>query len=326
MGAHNSATLISRYINGPTILVALAVLLPGIAPAHFGILSGLLAIPVCCLLVLYGTHRGTEYAVNGSIMAILVAIITNILPGILFSLALIPLGISFGRSAAAKKNEINTALSGLFIFGVSIVIYGVIVNIIKDVNPYNQLLDYLDAFIVQVFEVNKNRSDIPLETINYIDQELTAIRSFIPKLLPGTLACILLTTVWINLAATNAILKKLKPGILPWKKYSEWYLPDKLVWLPVFAGFALLFGNDLIATAGLSFTLISIQVYFFQGLSILIFFIDRWNTPLLLKIAIYAILLQMTGLLVPSLAFIGLADVWIDLRDRYNKKIEQSNN
>lgn len=318
MGAPESAKLKNLILNVPTVLLALAFLLPGLAPALFGWTSGLLAIPVFCLLSLEGTRKGAVVVRNGAILAILGAIMLHLLPGTLFSLTLVPLGFSFNKSAAANEDEIQTALKGLIVLGVSWLVFWTVYGTIQGVNPYSQLLQVLDTGFAQTYEVYRNNTDIPLETLVNIERIVTELRAMIPRILPGVLVCTLLLTVWINLLGSISLLERLKPETLPWKKYSEWRLPDRLVWIPVIAGFAWAMGDGVISSAGLCLVLVSTMLYFFQGLAVLIFFLDRWKTPLYLKILIYGFLIfQSYGLLMLSIA--GIADVWIDFRRKQHK-------
>jgi len=315
MGAPDNAKKGNRFVDAPSVLLALSFLLPGLIPVLFGWSSGFLAIPVFCLLVLYGQRKGAMMLRNGALMAIIGALLLHLLPGTLFAMTMMPVGYSFSRSAAEHDDEIQTALKGLIVLGVSWFVYWAVYWIVRDVNPYMQLLRVLDTGFSQAYEVYRNNSEIPLETLVYIEEVVTEVRAMIPKILPGILACTLLLTVWINLLGGITLLEKLKPGTLPWKKYSEWRLPDRLVWLPIISGFAWAAGTGAVSSIAISSVLVSTLLYFFQGLSVLIYFIDRWKIPLYLKILIYGILIfQSYGLLILSIA--GIADVWIDFRRR----------
>lgn len=316
MGAHDGANLVTRILNVPTLLLAFAFLLPVLAPTLFGWLSGLLAIPVFIMLALYGTAKGTLVIRNGAILAAACAFILNLLPGTIFSLTLVPLGFSLNKSAEEGDNEIRTGMQGFIVLALSWLLFWVIYGIAQEMNPYTHLLQVLDSGFIQTFEVYGRNSDIPLETQVQLEKLALELREIIPKILPGILACTLLLTVWLNMLCSISLLQKLKPGTVPWKKYSEWRLPERVVWLPIIAGFAWAIGDGIINSAGLSLILVSTLLYFFQGLAVLIFFMDRWKTPLYLKILIYGILIfQSYGLLLLSIA--GIADVWIDFRRRH---------
>ncbi|MDW7771805.1 MAG: DUF2232 domain-containing protein [Desulfobulbaceae bacterium] len=319
MGAHDGAEQVYRILNIQTLLLALAFLLPGLAPTIFGWMSGLLAIPVFCLLVLYGTAKGLVLVRNGALLATLGAIILNQLPGTLFSLTMVPLGISLKKSAAAREDIIRTGIKGFIILGISWFVFWAVYGIVQGENPYTRLLQILDTGFAQTFEVYKNSPDIPVETQVQFESLVTEVRAVIPRALPGILASTLLLTVWINLLGSITLLEMLKPKTLPWEKYRDWRLPEKTVWIPIVAGFVWIAGEGFISSAGLSLFIVSTLLFFFQGLAVLIFFMDRWNIPLYLKIIIYGILiLQSYGLLMISIA--GISDVWVDFRRKWKSE------
>ncbi len=324
MAAHNGANPGNRIHTGLSVLLGAAFLLPGLVPSLLGWTSGFLAIPVFCLLALYGLKQGTILVRNSAILATVAALLLNQLPSTLFSLSLVPLGFSFYRSATAKEDEIRSGYKGFIVLGISWFIFLLAYGTIHEINPYNQLLQILDTGFAQTYEFYSTNSEIPAETLVNAEQAVTELRAIIPKILPGILFCTLLITVWINFLGSITLLERIKPGVIPWKKYRDWRLPDRLVWIPIAAGIALIFSKGVISSTGLSIILISALLYFFQGLAVFINFMDRWNVPLYLKILIYAILiLQSYGLLV--LSVIGVADVWINFRQRHGKNNQEDN-
>jgi uncharacterized protein YybS (DUF2232 family) len=101
--------------------------------------------------------------------------------------------------------------------------------------------------------------------------------------------------------------------VTPWKKYSQWRLPDKLVWVFIAAAVILLIGQESMSQIGVGIFFITALLYFFQGLAVFIYMLEKWNVPVYLRILIYIILvLQSYGLFFLILA--GLADVWFNFR------------
>ena len=135
-------------------------------------------------------------------------------------------------------------------------------------------------------------------------------------ILPGILCCTVLMTVWINLVFSLNILTKLKPAPLPWKKYSQWRLPDKLIWVLIAAGILLLAGQGKLNQAAFAIFLAATLLYCLQGLAIFLYMLDKFKVPVYLRILMYGILiLQSYGLIL--LTFVGLADVWFNFRRKH---------
>jgi uncharacterized protein YybS (DUF2232 family) len=78
----------------------------------------------------------------------------------------------------------------------------------------------------------------------------------------------------------------------------------------------LLTGTELAIEAVYAVALGCGLLYFFQGLAVLIHMLDKWKVPLYLRLLILVILvLQSYSLL--FLAVVGVADVWLDFRQRH---------
>ncbi|MHB8789790.1 MAG: DUF2232 domain-containing protein [Desulfobulbaceae bacterium] len=315
MAAQDRAQPGGGFRNGQVLLLATALVLPGIAPALFGWLTGLLAIPVFCLLAVHGVNRGSILIRNGLLLAGGAALLLKLIGTLLFALTLIPLGYSFNRSAAAGDSEWNTVFKGCLYLGICWLLFWTAFGMAEGVHPYQHLLEMIDAGLVQTYEQYRSQSDQQAETLLYLEQAVAETRRLVPLLLPGLLGSIVVLTVWINLRGGITLLNRLKPGYLPWRKYSQWRLPDWLVWPTIGAVVLLLFGGEGTDTVAFSLVLVCGLLYFFQGLAILIHLLDRWKVPLALRLLFYGMLVvQSYGLLV--LALLGLADVWIDFRRR----------
>lgn len=315
MAAHNSARY-GRLLNGPTVLLAAFFLLPGLVPTYFGWISGFAALPVFGMLTGYGLGQGTIFIRNAALMALAAGILLKIAPSVFFSLTLIPLGYSFEKSARESENEWKTGARACLVLCMSWLAFWAIYGAAQGVNPYVHLLELLDAGFAQTYNYYMVKADIPAENLLQLEQAVNELRVLVPRILPGVLICTVIMTVWINLVGSIALIERLRPGRLPWKKYSRWRLPDQMVW-PAIAGAVLLIaGNNSTVHLALALVLASCLLFFFQGLAVFVYFLDKWKIPIYLRIVIYAILiLQSYGLLLLTIA--GLVDIWIDFRQRH---------
>jgi uncharacterized protein YybS (DUF2232 family) len=59
--------------------------------------------------------------------------------------------------------------------------------------------------------------------------------------------------------------------------------------------------------------IVLLAVYVFQGLSILLFFLNKYNVPRFLRIGVY-VLIVFQQLFLIGLAVVGLFDQWFDFR------------
>lgn len=325
MAARGGAQPGGGFSNGQVLLLATAIVLPGIAPAYFGWLTGLLAIPVFYMLAMHGTAMGSILVRNALLLAAIAALLLKLLGTLLFALTLIPLGYSFHRSAAAGNNEWKTVFTGCLYLGASWVLLWTSYGTVEGVQPYQHLLELIDSGFAQSYEYYRAQTDVPPESLLYFEQAVTRTRQLVPLLLPGLLCCIVVLTVWVNLMGGIRLLRRLKPGYVPWKKFSQWRLPDWLIWPAIGAGVLLLVADGAGAvTMALSLVLVCGLFYFFQGLAVFISLLDRWKVPPALRLVFYGMLIvQSYGLLI--IALLGLADVWIDFRRRANSNTQPGN-
>lgn len=313
MAAAQSAQPGKQLLHMQAVLLAAALLLPGIAPSLFGWLSVLLATPVFCLLTINGRKNGALIIRNGVLLAVAVAIVLKIVPSLIFALTLAPLGYSFSKSFGSGGSEIQAGARGAVVLAASWLIFWVIYGTVQEINPYHHLLEMLDSGFAQTYEYYMKSSDLPAESIIQLEQVVNELRRIIPMILPGILCCTVLITVWINLTFSATVLARIQPENTPWKKYSQWRLPDKLVWVFIGAGIFLLAGQGGLSQAAIAAFLSTALLYFFQGLAVFIHLLEKWNVPIYLRILIYGILIiQSYGLILMTL--VGLADVWFNFR------------
>lgn len=313
MVAAQSAQPGKHLLNVQAVLLAAALLLPGIAPSLFGWLSILLATPIFCLLTIHGQKEGVLIIRNGVLLAVAVAIVLKIVPSLIFALTLAPLGYSFSKSFGSGDNEIRTGVRGAVVLAGSWLLFWIVYGTVQEVNPYRHLLEMLDSGLAQTYEYYMKSSDLPAENIIQLEQAVNELRRIIPMILPGILCCTVLITVWINLTLSATVLARIQPEKTPWKKYSQWRLPDKVIWVFIGAGIFLLVGQGGQGQAAIAAFLSTALLYFFQGLAVCIHMLEKWNVPIYLRILIYGILIiQSYGLVLMTL--VGLADVWFNFR------------
>ncbi len=284
----------------------------------------LLAVPIFLLLIFSDSNRQAIIQIrNGLFIAAGGALLLKQMPFFVFGITLVPVGYSLYRSITAQESPALAGGKGVVVLAVSWLLFWVITGTISGVNPYVSLLASLDKAFAGILEIYRQNAELPPDVIYGLEQLIGKIRQIMPRILPGMLAGSLLFTVWLNMVIGNRMAIRLKPEIPSWPKYSLWQLPDKLVWLPIIAVILALTGTGNIQNAGFCLGIISSIIYLFQGLSLFIFFLDKWNVPGLLRYLIYGILIVQSYALL-MLCIIGLADTWCNFRKLHRN--EQINN
>jgi uncharacterized protein YybS (DUF2232 family) len=189
--------------------------------------------------------------------------------------------------------------------------------VIHQMNPYASLLTELDAGLTGSLMLYEESAELAPETLHSVKIAVDALRTYIPKILPGLLVSGILTITWLNLALGNLLLQRKDKGLSPWPEYNAWKLPDPLVWLVILGGITVFLLPAPLSTMGLNVLIICTTLYFFQGLAIILSLLDRWSVPRLIRALIYALIfIQTYGIIL--LSFLGLADVWADFRKLNN--------
>ncbi|MBW2328802.1 MAG: DUF2232 domain-containing protein [Deltaproteobacteria bacterium] len=296
------------------LLITAAFFLPVAIPSLFGWMNGLLAVPIFFLFQTTANDRQAFLQIrNGLLLAAGGALLLNQLVLIVFALAMLPLGYSLYRSAQRGEDPATAGAKGVVTLGLSWIIFWAVYGIIAGINPYASLLAMLDDSFGRIIEIYRNSSDLSADMLYNLEQVVTGIREFLPRVLPGFLAGLVIITVWLNQVIGNTLLLRLLPEKAAWPRYSSWQLPDKLIWLLIAAAALSLLGSGVVKNAGYSLVIISVILYFFQGMAVFVHFLDRWKVPRYLRIILYVLLaVQSYGLLL--LAMAGIADIWLNFR------------
>ncbi len=295
------------------LLTAAVFFLPSFFPLLLGWSQGVLSIPVFLIFCFLGPKNGLKFLRNSLLLAGAGLIIAQRIEIFLFSLTFIPLGYTLYQGMIAEENAVVTGVKGIVTQGGSWIIFWIICSLITSENLYTQLVTMLDAGFAQAYVVYSKQPDISAEVLYALQIAIEEVRRVIPRILPGILGCMVIATVWFNLVISNILAKKMQLTEKGWGKYTAWSLPEQLVWLPISVVVAMLVGSGAIKDTAICLLLVSVLLYFFQGLAVFIHLLDKWNVPGFFRLALYFILIiQSYGLI--FLAILGFADVWLNFR------------
>ena len=152
------------------------------------------------------------------------------------------------------------------------------------------------------------------------DEQLTALAEELPRRMSMVLpALIVIGHLFINLC--NYILvrrycqRSQPPLSLDPDDLTGWRASDYLVWVFLASGAALLVPIDLVSTIGLNVLLVTLAIYFLQGLAIVLFWGRRLPLPLGVQCLMIAVVFLIAGpLSVIVCTAAGLFDLWVDFR------------
>ena len=96
-------------------------------------------------------------------------------------------------------------------------------------------------------------------------------------------------------------------------RFSGWVVPDQVVWVLIASSAAFFLAENALGFVGINLLLISLVAYFFQGLAIIIYFLESRNVPVFFWVLIFFVILFQPLLVGVSIG-LGIFDNWIDLR------------
>ena len=196
------------------------------------------------------------------------------------------------------------------------------IGLSKGTGPFDLLLGYMQTNLdtsIELYETNK-----PDEAALIQLKEYTAfLKDLISRIYPALLIIGTGFIIWLNVVISKPLF--LKKGI----KYPDlgqtdrWYAPEYMVWGVIAAGFSLLLPVTGIKFVALNVLIVLSVIYTFHGLSIVMFFFNRYKIPTWTRFGIYVlIIIQQMFLII--LAFLGLFDQWVDFRKIHRKSDELS--
>ncbi|MBL4902334.1 MAG: DUF2232 domain-containing protein [Desulfocapsa sp.] len=303
------------------LLVTVVILLPGLLGAIFGWVHGLLPLLIFYYLRRYGKTKGKKYILFGCVLACAAGIVFQMLGQLLLALTLIPMGFILADSVENGDSTTVAGIKGTFALAGSWILITSVLTFGLEHHPYTLLISSLNQGMDEAIKYYKLNNSVPAETLFFLEQTFVQMKTWIPRIMPGILACITLLITWFTMAIGNRMLHK-NTGSGPWPEYRYWILPDKLVWVLIISAIFVVLPIEPGRTIGINVLMISGLLYCFQGVAIMLFYFSKWRVPLFLRTLIYVLLFFQTfGVIL--LATLGVADVWTDIR-RLNKTDQET--
>jgi len=298
----------------PSLLTLVAIiLLPALFPEKIGWLATLIPLPVFYYHTSLGKQKGIVLIRNSVFLATLAALIFGILPKLIFSLTMVPLGIVFSYGVFNRKSPVVTGFTGFIVLVFAWLLYWAGISLLHQTNLYETLLVEIDKGLSNGLMLYEQSAELAPDTLESLRRAVKLLQYYFPKVLTALLISALLGTTWLNLVLGNLLLKKKNRDQTPWPDYNEWKLPDPLVWLVILSGIFFLLLPKPLNILGLNGLIICSTIYFFQGFAIAASLLNRWSVPGLIRVLIYALIfIQTYGIII--LSFLGLVDVWADFR------------
>jgi len=93
-----------------------------------------------------------------------------------------------------------------------------------------------------------------------------------------------------------------------------------MVWGLIGSGFALFLSATGIKTLAINSLIVMLVIYAFQGLSIVLFFLNRYNVHPLGRLGVFFLIIFFQQVFFIGLSLGGLFDQWINFRKLFEKR------
>lgn len=141
------------------------------------------------------------------------------------------------------------------------------------------------------------------------------IRSFPSLAIVGTIFII-----WINLIIAKKLYGVRGIQFPDFGDLSQWKAPDILVWGVIIGGLLLISGVFILNNVGLNILIITLSIFFFQGIAIVSYFFNTKNIPPILR-GIGYVMIVLQHIFLFAVIGLGLFDVWADFRKLKRPKL-----
>ncbi len=298
------------------LLTSLALIVPGIQWSLFGWLHFFLPLLAFFLFARYGGYSGKRLLLTGAAIAFIVDMFMGNVDLFVFSCASLFAGFVLHRSAERGDSPPLSGLQGILALAGGWLLVMVGLSAGSEVSVYGQFLHTLDQGMTETLEYYRQSDSLSAETLDVMETTLAQMKVVVPMVMPGVLGSLVLLIVWLTMVLGNGLVLKAS-GYSAWPSYRTWQLPERLVWLVIAMGVLAVLPLRPFRLIGVNSVILLSIIYCFQGLSITVFFMNKWNVPLLLRSFFYVmIVFQSLGTVI--LLIVGIADIWLDFRKLKN--------
>jgi uncharacterized protein YybS (DUF2232 family) len=263
-------------------------------------------------LVKYGIGVGNKFILAGALLALIPGLATGSFDSLIFSYSLLPTGYVIAASGLKGESPTMSGLKGAATLAACWLGLIYAIGAMTGISPYSTVIATLNAGIDEALQHYRVNETIDADALVMLESTLYQMKVIIPVVMPGIfLSCTLFST-WITMVFGNRLAERFCDRLV-WQRYRTWQLPDKLIWLVIAGSVVSFLPTGALRPFGINLLIVLATVYSFQGFSICVFYMNKWNVPLLLRSFLYVmIIFQSFGTIL--LLALGIFDTWFDFR------------
>lgn len=289
-------------------------------PIFGPVLSLLAPVPFLLYSTKYGPLQGAKIVVIAALIVGLVANLSGHPQVIVLCLELGVLGLVM---AEAFRREYTFGMT-LFI-GITFMLmvgFGVLVFYanMKHLGPFEFISNYVQGNLKEAFSVYESMGEGQGKNPE-IQEYGKVLTEAIFKIYPSLMVIGTGFVVWINMIVSKTFFKRWNLKYPDFGPLDRWQAPEHIVWGLIGSGFALFFVTGIVKSLAINALIVISAIYFFHGLSIILFFFNKYRIPPLMRLGAYLLIIFQQFFMV-GLAIAGLFDQWFDFRKIHKKSTE----
>ena len=291
-----------------TTLVAMAALYLRLLGPFVGML---IPLPILFYRAKLGRSSGLVILVAASlIVAFLVGRHSLVTAVFLFEVGLVGLVLPelFETNPSVEKTVAITTGVVIATSGLMLLLY----SLLSATSPWTVASSYLTKSAELAMAIYRDMGASE-ENISIAAESVEGIVYIALRILPSIVVVATLFLVWTNLLLARFLFQSKRLFYPDFGRLNQWKAPEPLVWAVIASGILLLVGNSGITMIGINSLIILMMIYFFQGIAIVSFYLEKKQFPRLLRIMLYG-LIAMQQLLLLLVIAVGFFDTWIDFR------------
>ena len=305
----NVGEMLIHLVNGvliTSLIFAASILIP-----VFGFFCSLfIPLPTLYYRIKLGRTTGVFIPVLGFI--IMVAVMNSFTIDVVFFAELLLVGFILAELLESRFPIDKTILYTCGVVLISAVVSLFIFSSASGKNLFTLLSQYV-AHNLELSLALYQSLGMSEESLHLIRGSLGKIQYILVRIIPALTIASTLLVVWMNILASKALLKGKFRFHPDYENLNQWQAPDFLVWAVIGCGILMLFPVITAKLFGLNIILISMTIYFFQGMGIVSFFFQKKQVPRFFKILLYSLIaLQQLALI--AVIGIGFFDMWFNFR------------
>jgi uncharacterized protein YybS (DUF2232 family) len=299
-----------------TILLLASALVPLIGP-FFSLLTPL---PFLYYSTKLGMNEGVKLVCISILVTALVAAFLRYPQLIFLCLEFSLLGLIISEVFRRKWKigySVLVATCSVLLIGLIIV---AVAGLRKNMGPLEMIYGYMQDSLRQSVDVY-GTVGAGSEKAKVLREYLNVVADVISKIYPSLLIIATGFVVWFNIIVSRPLFRLRNLAYPPYGALDRWSSPEIMVWGLIAAGFSLFLSSPHITLVATNALIVMMAVYIFHGLSILLFFLNKYRIPPWIRFGVY-FLIVFQQIFVIGLAIAGLFDQWIDFRRLHPRKVE----